>query len=524
MALFDLYYSFLYNLNYICKAKNQSSLIVNMKQIHHISSQALSLETVEYALSSSLALSNESIERIEQCRTYLDDKLNESDVLFYGINTGFGSLCNIRISKEETEQLQSNLVQSHASGTGEEVPPEIVKLILLLKIQSLSYGYSGICLETVQRLIDFYNHDILPVIFQLGSLGASGDLAPLAHMSLPLLGLGEVYFQGKKQASADVLKSMGWAPVRLHSKEGLALLNGTQFSTAYGIWSLMQSKRLLHIANTCAALSIDAFNCRLSPFDSRLHEIRPHIGQISVAAFIRETLADSQLAQTQKNSVQDPYAFRCVPQVHGASFDTIQFVEQKLTIEMNAVTDNPNIFPDSDAILSGGNFHAQPVALPLDFLAIALAELGSICERRIYQLISGQRALPPFLTPRPGLNSGLMIPQYTAASIVSQNKQLCMPASVDSIVSCNGQEDHVSMAANAGTKLYRVVHNLERLLAIEFMTAAQAMEFRRPLKTATTLEQLLDNYRQKVAFLEDDRILSIDIAETIDFLKGLKIQ
>ena len=490
-----------------------------MTNIHHISSKHLTLSTVESILNRhfKLKLSAESTESIQKCRDFLEAKIAESDKLHYGINTGFGSLCDVRISEEDLMTLQHNLVKSHACGTGDEVPQEVVKIMLLLKIQSLSYGYSGIRMETIQKLIDFYNYDILPVIFQLGSLGASGDLAPLAHLSLPLIGLGEVYSNGQKMPTQHVLNTLFSKPLKLGAKKGLALLNGTQFSAGYGVYCLLESKRLYQIANLNAAIAVDAFNCRLSPFDKRLQDIRPHEGQIEVARFIRKTLRDSDIAKQEKTSVQDPYAFRCVPQVHGASKDAIDYVEKVITTEINAVTDNPNLFPEDGDILSGGNFHAQPLALSLDFLA--LSELGSISERRLYQLISGQRDLPPFLVTNPGLNSGLMIAQYSAASIASQNKQLCTPASVDSIVSCNGQEDHVSMAANAATKAYRVVKNVERLLAIEFMTAVQALEFRRPLTSSPVIENLIERYRKVVSRLEDDRVIATDIEATIQFLK-----
>jgi histidine ammonia-lyase len=430
-------------------------------------------------------------------------------------------LHNIRISPSETEELQENLVKSHACGAGEPVPEKVIRLMLLLKIQSLAAGHSGVRVALVDRLITFFNEGIHPVIFQQGSLGASGDLAPLAHLSLPLLGLGEVYWQGQRRPSQEVLQALGLSPLRLQAKEGLALLNGTQFSTAYGVWALLRGSRLLRFASLVSALSADVFDCHRSPFDERIHQLRPHPGQLRVARQLRELRRDSILAKSHKTHVQDPYAFRCIPQVHGASWDAAAHVEQVITTELNAVTDNPNIFPKSDAILSGGNFHAQPVALVLDYLAIALAELGNISERRTYQLISGQRGLPAFLTPKAGLHSGLMIPQYTAASIVSQNKQLCTPASVDSIVSSNGQEDHVSMAANAGTKLYRIARNVTTILAIEWFTAAQALEFRRPLRSSTILENLINEYRQRVPALQGDRVFHDDIRITIEFLETL---
>lgn len=499
---------------------------LTMTNTYDISPAPIELELIARILkpTTQLRLSEQSREAIRRCRSYLDEKLRDFGALFYGINTGFGSLCHIAISKDEIEALQSNLVQSHACGLGDEVPREVVRLMLFLKIQSLSYGYSGVRLELVERLILFYNQDILPLVYEQGSLGASGDLAPLAHLSLPLLGMGEVYYQGKRCAASEVLSLLKLTPLHLKSKEGLALLNGTQFSGAYGCWCLVQADRLLKLANLCAALSLDAFDGLSAPFDERLHRIRPHVGQQLAAEAVRSWLQGSELSQRDKPYIQDPYAFRCVPQVHGASWDALNYVRRIFTTEMNSVTDNPNIFPDSDDILSGGNFHAQPLALALDFLAIALAELGSISERRTFQLISGNRGLPGFLVQNPGLNSGLMIPQYTAASIASQNKQLCTPASVDSIVSSNGQEDHVSMAANAATKAYRVVHNLERLLAIEFMTAAQALVFRRPLQTSPSIEAILNAYRERVAPLEEDRILRTDIQNTIAFLQELDME
>ncbi|MBX2893455.1 MAG: histidine ammonia-lyase [Saprospiraceae bacterium] len=490
--------------------------------MHEISPDHFSLETIRQIVVERhpLALSEASARRIHRCREYLDHKLVQANELFYGINTGFGSLCDIRISEEDIEQLQHNLVVSHACGTGDLVPPEVVRLMLLLKIQSLSYGYSGVREKVVRRLLDFYNADILPVVFELGSLGASGDLAPLAHLSLPLIGLGEVWHEGRRQRADVVLQLRGWPPLVFKAKEALALLNGTQFSAAYMAWCLLESRRLTQIAHMNAAIGYDAFNCRLSPLDAHIHQIRPHKGQLEAARNVLQWLEGSQIASTEKTSVQDPYAFRCVPQVHGASLDALAHIEQMLLTEINAVTDNPNIFPDDDLILSGGNFHAQPLALPLDYLGIALAELGSISERRVYQLIGGQRGLPPFLTDDPGLHSGMMIAQYTAASIVNQNKGLCTPASVDSIISCNGQEDHVSMAANAATKARRIVLNLERLLAIEFMVAMQALEYRRPSRSSPAIESMHARYRTVVPRLGNDRVLHDDIEATVVFLRN----
>lgn len=490
--------------------------------MHHISPNPLTLEHLDALLKEGgpIQLSEESADRIQRCRQFLDEKIAGTDEIFYGINTGFGSLCDVRIGKHELEALQLNLIKSHACGMGEEVPAEVVRLMLALKIQGLSLGYSGVQLATVQRLVDFYNHDMLPVIFQQGSLGASGDLAPLAHLSLPLEGLGEVRLNGERMPAREALEKTGLHPVRLKAKEGLALLNGTQFCQAYGVWCLLEAKRLFNLANLCAAISLDAFDCRQSPFDELLHKIRPHEGQLKVAEAIRNLLKDSEIAFREKTSVQDPYAFRCIPQVHGASYDAIAHVERIFLTEINSVTDNPTIFPDDNAILSGGNFHAQPLALTLDYLAIALAEIANISERRTYQLISGSRGLPAFLTDRGGLHSGLMIPQYTAASIVSQNKQLCTPASVDSVTSSNGQEDHVSMGANAATKTFRVVKNVESVLAIEFLTGAQAMEYRRPARSSGQLEKLLEAYREYVPVLGEDRILSFDLKKTLTFLQS----
>lgn len=466
-----------------------------------------------------VVLSDEARQRIESCHTYLQERLTHSDAPIYGINTGFGALCDKSIPPADREQLQVNLMMSHACGTGEEVPSELVKLMLLLKAQSLSYGHSGVQVATVQRLLDFYNRDILPVVYQQGSLGASGDLAPLAHLCLPLLGLGEVNYQGYRLKAADALHLFSWEPVRLGAKEGLALLNGTQFMLAYGVHSLMRAQRLAHAADVIGALSLEAFDGRPEPFDVRLHQIRPHAGQLTVAARIRELLAGSELQQQPKKAVQDPYSFRCQPQVHGASRDALAYVAQVMETECNAVTDNPNIFPEDDTILSGGNFHGQPLALALDFMAIAVAELGSISERRTYQLISGQRGLPPFLVAEPGLNSGFMIPQYTAASIVSQSKQLCTPASIDSIVSSNGQEDHVSMGSNAATKGLRVIQNTEQVLGIELLNAAQALAFRRPARTSPQLEQVVDAFRQKVPFNGHDRVLYPDLHAAAAFVR-----
>lgn len=490
-------------------------------EYHHLSSERLTIAGLKEILDSGkpVALSEELRRRIVRCREYLDRKIKDSDQPVYGITTGFGSLCDISVGGDELSQLQRNLVMSHSCGTGEQVPSEIVRLMLLLKIRSLSYGYSGVRMETVERLIDFYNNGILPVVYRQGSLGASGDLAPLAHLSLPLLGLGEVEHDGRRRPSAEVLEEFGWKPLELQSKEGLALLNGTQFMSAYGVQAVIDARRLSDWADRIGALSLDAFDGRIEPFYDEVHVIRAHPGQLATARAVRSVLEGSELIRRPKKHVQDPYSFRCMPQVHGATKDTIDYVAGVLETEINSPTDNPTIFPDEDMIISAGNFHGQPIALAMDFLAIALAELGSISERRIYKLISGSRGLPHFLVANPGLNSGFMIPQYTAASIVSQSKGLCMPASVDSIPSSQGQEDHVSMGANAATKLCRVVLNTERVLAIELFNAAQALEFRRPARTSPALENLVADYRRRVPFIDNDTVMYPYIEASVQFLR-----
>lgn len=462
-------------------------------------------------------------ERILACRQYLDAKMEDKNGLFYGINTGFGFLQNVKIDASQIEQLQYNLLVSHACGLGEEVPRDIVKLMLMLKIKSLSYGHSGVQIDTVIRLMNMYNHDVLPVIYTQGSLGASGDLAPLSHLSLPLLGLGEVYYEGRKMPAAEALQKLGWQPIQLQSKEGLALINGTQFMSAYGMYCLKKAEHLLAMADLVSALSFDAFDCISQPLDPHIHAVRAHKGQVHTAETLRKHLAGSEIGQKAKSQVQDPYSFRCIPQVHGASKDAFHHILEVFVREINSVTDNPNIFPEDDLIVSGGNFHGQPLALTLDYLAIAMSEIANISERRTYQLISGQRGLPLFLVKDAGLNSGFMIPQYTAAGIVSENKQLCTPASVDSISSSNNQEDHVSMGANAATKCYRVVQNVEKVLAIELLSAAQALDFRRPLRSSPILEQLMTAFREKVSFNAADRLLHEDMVEAIGFLRKYEV-
>jgi histidine ammonia-lyase len=473
-----------------------------------------------------VALSDEAKQAIVKGRTYLEQKIKPFDsaqgdiqALIYGVNTGFGSLCNVVVADNELEKLQENLIKSHACGMGKVVSSEIVKLMLFLKVQSLSYGKSGIQLSTVERLIDLINNQVYPVVYEQGSLGASGDLAPLAHLCLPLIGIGKVEYQGKIKEASEVLKTLKLKPITLSSKEGLALLNGTQFMSAYGVFCLIKANKLNKAADTIAAMSLEGFDGRIDPFKASLHKIRAHAGQIETAQSIQSILKGSAIISKDKTQVQDPYSFRCIPQVHGATKDATTYAHNVFETEINSVTDNPTIFPEDDEILSGGNFHGQPLALALDFLCIAMSELASISERRIYLLISGQRNLPPFLTKEAGLNSGFMITQYTAASIVSQSKQLCTPASADSIVSSNGQEDHVSMGANAATKCLTVIDNTEKVISIELLNAAQALEFRRPLKSSTIIEYIFTSYRKKVPFVSKDVYMRELLENSLEFLQ-----
>ena len=490
--------------------------------IHHISAEHLTIERIGEIIKNGykLELSDDARNRIVRCREYLDKKIAETKVPIYGVTTGFGSLCNVSIGKDHLAQLQINLMMSHACGTGDRVPNEIVKIMLLLKIQSLSYGYSGCQLETVERLIDFFNNGVYPVVYMQGSLGASGDLVPLAHLCLPLVGLGDVEYQGKVMTGAEVLNLNGWEPIRLASKEGLALLNGTQNMSAFAVWALLKSKRLGDWADTISAMSLDAYCGLVEPFTDAVHQVRPHKGQIETAARMRKLLEGSEIVSKPKDYVQDPYSFRCIPQVNGTFKDTWNYVYSVIDTEINSATDNPTVCPDDDIIISAGNFHGEPIAQPMDFLAIAACELANISERRIYKLVSGTRGLPSFLVANPGVNSGFMITQYTAASVVSLNKSLSTPSSVDSIPSSQGQEDHVSMGANAAIKLYKVVLNTERVLAIELFNAAQALEFRRPLKSSPIIENVYKAYREAVPFIVNDEVMYPHIKHSIDFLEN----
>jgi histidine ammonia-lyase len=478
-----------------------------------LNNQWVSLEDLDLVLknSSEVVLGPQATLAIERGFSFLQSKITEEGAIYYGINTGFGSLCNTVISTEDLNQLQVNLIRSHACGVGAEVPTHLVKRMLLLKAIALSKGFSGVQLATVERLLFLYNNDLIPVVYEQGSLGASGDLAPLAHLCLPLIGEGEVRVNGERIPGSELRAKFGIEPITLQAKEGLALLNGTQFMNAYGTYAASTGIHLFHEGLKIAALSLEAYDGRQEPFQANVNELRKQSGQIEVASTMRGLLNDTTRI---KNHVQDPYSFRCIPQVHGASLDTLNFVKTTFENELNAVTDNPTLFPEEDQIVSAGNFHGQPLALAMDFLAIALAELGSIAERRIYKLISGTRDLPAFLAKLPGLNSGFMIVQYAAASIVSQNKQLCTPSSVDTIDSSNGQEDHVSMGANAATKLYRVLDNVISVAAMEWLTAAQAYDFRADWKLTAEVDSLYNQLRTEVSFMATDRYLHEDISCT----------
>ena len=499
--------------------------MINFTGMDHFTyeGQLLAVSDIRHWIKGKLEISPTTWERIAQNRKALDNLLANSGQRYYGINTGFGTLYSVSISKEDTRQLQTNLLRSHACGVGPAVPTPIVRLTLLLKIISLAKASSGIRQEVIRLLLDFYNHGISPVVPSIGSLGASGDLAPLSHLCLPLIGEGEVVYKREQMPAAKALALAGLEPIHLEAKEGLALINGTQYSLALLIYALDNAYNIMETADMCAAVSMDAFDANSSPLDEDIHRLRNQTGQIQSANVIRQWLASSELHQKEKDHLQDPYSFRCAPQVHGATRDLITYATQIASNEINAVTDNPLVV-DADQnvkIVSGGNFHAQPLALTSDFLAIALAELGSISERRSYLLLSGQRGLPAALATNPGLESGMMICQYTAAALVNRNKILCHPASTDTIITSAGQEDHVSMAANAGLKLFEITGHVWKLLAIEWMIACQAMEYRRPMNTSPKLEEKLNMYRLRVPALSGDREYSSDIDSTESFLRQI---
>ena len=442
----------------------------------------------------------------------------------YGINTGFGKLCTTKIDAAQIERLQNNLILSHAVGVGEAAPPEIVRLMMLFKIQALTHGVSGLSPRTLQCLIDLLHADLLPVVPTQGSLGASGDLAPLAHMVLPMLGRGSVVVDGEVQTAREALKRQGIEPVRLGPKEGLALINGTQFMCAYGAAVAVRARRLAKQADIIATMSLEGYRGSVQPFDERLHRLRPHEGAVETARNVRRMMADSEILESHKDcgKVQDPYSLRCVPQVHGASRDALRHACRVIETEINAVTDNPLIF-DGEEVISGGAFHGQPLALVLDYLAIALAEWASISERRVYLLLTGADGLPLMLTPEPGVNSGWMVPHFTAAALVSENKGLCMPASVDSIPTSLGQEDHVSMGARAAVKCWRVLENAETVLAIEQLVAAQALDFRQPLKAGRGPQAAYEEVRRVISHAPEDRMFGDDIQASLSLLRSQRV-
>ncbi|MCH5232419.1 MAG: histidine ammonia-lyase [Muribaculaceae bacterium] len=498
---------------------------MNPDKNYEIGSSLLTYDLIEKILKDdyTLSLSDEAKSRISKCRDFLDKKTDENTEPIYGITTGFGSLCNKHISREELTELQENLVKSHSCSVGTPVAPIVVKLMLLLKAHALSMGFSGVQIITVQRIIDFYNNGIYPIVYDRGSLGASGDLAPLANLFLPLIGEGKVIFENKVLSGSEILEMFGWEPIKLKSKEGLALLNGTQFMSANGIKALIDGWHIVNCFDLFGAMSLEAYDGRIEPFLDCLQQVRPHPGQIETGKIFRKILEGSEIIEREKTQVQDPYSFRCIPQVHGAVKDAMHHVTEVLHIEINSVTDNPTVFPEEELVVSGGNFHGEPIALVFDYMGVALHELGNISERRVAQLILGKRGLPEFLVAKPGLNSGFMIPQYAAASLVSQNKMYAWPASCDSIVSSNGQEDIVSMGANAATKLHKIIDNLKIIAAIELMNAAQGIDFRRPLKSSDLIETVMETYRKEVPFVEEDVVMEDYIKKTMDFLEKFDI-
>jgi histidine ammonia-lyase len=484
--------------------------------------------TVDIAISiaygeTKAVLTDIAIDRINACRKKVETMAN-SDRAIYGINTGFGPLCDKRISPSDTNRLQENLLISHAVGVGEPISSHLSKLMMISKVHTLSKGYSGARLEMIDRIIYFIENDMLPVVPKQGSVGASGDLAPLAHLFLPLLGEGEFWKGDKIIPAAEVLASHGLEAMHLEAKEGLALINGTQFILAHAIIGLYKMKYLLNLADLCGTMSLEGFQGSSAPFKEALHVIRPFRGCLEVAKHIRDLLVDSQniTSHTNCERVQDPYSLRCMPQVHGASRNAYYHLIELAEIEMNSVTDNPIIISDTEAI-SGGNFHGQPLAMALDYASIAVAELGNISDRRSYLLLEGKYGLPRTLTEYGGLNSGFMIPQYTTASLVTENKSLCFPASADSVPTSLGQEDHVSMGSISGRRFNQILGNLEKILAIELMYAAQAMEFRRPNSFSLIIEQNHKIIREKVAKLEEDRLLKNDINEMIKLVENRKL-
>ncbi len=472
--------------------------------------------TVQLAIALAQKKANGSISeaskfKIRQSQDHVK-AMAEKGKTVYGITTGFGILANTMISEEDTATLQYKILQSHSVGVGDPVPEEIARLMMITKVHSLAQGYSGVQLSTIERILWHLEEDIIPVVPEKGSVGASGDLAPLAHLFLPLIGLGEVSYQGRRQKTSTVFDQLNVAPVSLGPKEGLALINGTQFILAFAIRAVERMHYCLEAADIIGAMSLEALTGTKAPFDERLHQLRPFTGNQVVAQRLRRLLADSEIMQSHMDCgrVQDPYSLRCMPQVHGASRNAWLHLKTLTEIEAASVTDNPIVLGEDDTI-SGGNFHGQSLALPLDYACFAAAEIGNIADRRCYLLLEGKWGLPLLLMKRVGLNSGFMIPQYTTAALVSENKTLCFPSSADSIPTSLGQEDHVSMGSISGRKLAKVLDNLEYILAIELLCACQAIEFRRPLKSSAVLEEAHHHVRRFVGFAEEDRVFAEDI-------------
>ncbi len=486
-----------------------------MNQPFHYGEDHLTVEICLALANSSTKgiLSLSTIEKVKKSEAEVQ-KIVDSHTTVYGVNTGFGILANKKISEEDTRTLQHKILQSHSVGVGEDIPTEIAKIMLITKLHALAQGFSGVQLSTLERILWHIENDVIPLVPEKGSVGASGDLAPLSHLFLPLIGLGKVQYKGEIMATAKVLETQGLEPIQLGPKEGLALINGTQFILSYAVKSVERFFNCLEIADIIGAMSLESLQGTKAPFDARLHDLRPFEGNKLVAQRLRYLLEDSEIMESHEDCdrVQDPYSLRCMPQVHGAARNAWLHLKQLTEIELNSVTDNPIIFSSEDTI-SGGNFHGQPMALPLDYCCFAASELGNISDRRCYLLLEGKFGLPMLLMNDVGLNSGFMIPQYTTAALVTENKTLCFPASADSVPTSLGQEDHVSMGSISGRKLYQILDNLEYILAIELMSACQAIEFRRPLKSSILLEKAHEFVRRKVSFANEDRIFGDDIKE-----------
>ncbi|WNW03006.1 histidine ammonia-lyase [Tenacibaculum sp. HL-MS23] len=464
-------------------------------------------------------ITSDAIKAVNECRRKVEVMAN-SNVATYGINTGFGPLCDVQITPAETSKLQENLLITHAVGVGNPIDKKLSKIMMICKVHALCQGFSGVRLELIERIIYFIENDLLPIVPEQGSVGASGDLAPLSHLFLPLLGEGEFWQEGEIIPAKEVLKKHNLAPLTLMAKEGLGLINGTQFILAHAILGLNKMEYVLDLADVAGAMTLEGYSGNVSPFKDELHQIRPFKGNLKVAERMRMLLKDSENADDNSfPRVQDPYSIRCIPQVHGASRNAYAHLFELAEIEMNSVTDNPIVLSETEAI-SGGNFHGQPLAMALDYTSIAASELGNIADRRCYLLLEGKHGLPRLLTAAGGLNSGFMIPQYTTAALVTENKSLCFPPSADSVPTSLGQEDHVSMGSISGRKFNQILGNIDKILAIELMYAAQAMDFRRPNTFSSIIEENFKIIRNKVDKLEEDRVLKDDINALISMVKN----